>query len=185
MIIRERSVTNTWQFNPPPTPPMVQQALVGQGLLVTKASQSNSVWHIILDRTPLDEWSARRRDLYLTTHNIDKRQTSEPTIAASESGRRPTPQTARPLGSVDNPTGYVITSLKFLHNFKQSSSTRVCATKPRPTTRKQNAPMGELSYCSSYYSFCLVWRISHPRHLLLRAHRIAFELISLLGFTHA
>ena len=38
-------------------------------------------------RTPLDEWSARRRDLYLTTHN---RQTSmppvgfEPTISASE-----------------------------------------------------------------------------------------------------
>jgi hypothetical protein len=38
-------------------------------------------------RTPLDEWSARRRDLYLTTHN---RQTSmpsvgfKPTIAAGE-----------------------------------------------------------------------------------------------------
>ena len=27
-------------------------------------------------RTPLDEWSARRRDLYLTTHNIHNRQTS-------------------------------------------------------------------------------------------------------------
>ena len=39
-------------------------------------------------RTPLDEWSARRRDLYLTTHNIHNRQTSmppvefEPTISA-------------------------------------------------------------------------------------------------------
>jgi hypothetical protein len=38
-------------------------------------------------RTPLDEWSARRRDLYLTTHNTHHRQTSmppvgfEPTIA--------------------------------------------------------------------------------------------------------
>ena len=30
--------------------------------------------HAILGRTPLDEWSARRRDLYLTTHNTDKRQ---------------------------------------------------------------------------------------------------------------
>jgi hypothetical protein len=43
-----------------------------------------------LGRTPLDEGSARRRDLYLTTHNIHKRQTSmppagfEPEIAASE-----------------------------------------------------------------------------------------------------
>ena len=41
-------------------------------------------------RTPLDEWSARRRDLYLTTHNTHNRQTSmlpvgfEPTIPASE-----------------------------------------------------------------------------------------------------
>ena len=29
-------------------------------------------------RTPLDEWSARRRDLYLTTHNINNRQISMP-----------------------------------------------------------------------------------------------------------
>jgi hypothetical protein len=41
-------------------------------------------------RTPPDEWSARRRDLYLTTHNIHNRQTStspvrfEPMISAGE-----------------------------------------------------------------------------------------------------
>jgi hypothetical protein len=41
-------------------------------------------------RTPLDEWSARRRDLYLTTHNTHNRQTSMPpavfetTISAGE-----------------------------------------------------------------------------------------------------
>jgi hypothetical protein len=46
--------------------------------------------HTTLGRTPLDEGSARRRDLYLTTHNTQKRQTSkppagfEPTIPASE-----------------------------------------------------------------------------------------------------
>jgi len=39
---------------------------------------------------PLDEWSARRRDLYLTTHNTHNRQTSmppvgfKPTISAGE-----------------------------------------------------------------------------------------------------
>ena len=39
-------------------------------------------------RTPLDEWSARRRDLYMTIHNTYNRQTSmppvgfEPTISA-------------------------------------------------------------------------------------------------------
>ena len=43
-----------------------------------------------VDRTPLDEWSARRRDLYLTTHNTHNRHTSmppvgfEPTISAGE-----------------------------------------------------------------------------------------------------
>ena len=41
-------------------------------------------------RTPLDEWSARRRDLYLTTHDNYNRQISmppvgfEPTISAGE-----------------------------------------------------------------------------------------------------
>jgi hypothetical protein len=32
--------------------------------------------HTTLGRTPLDEWSAWRGELYLTTHNIRKRQTS-------------------------------------------------------------------------------------------------------------
>jgi hypothetical protein len=41
-------------------------------------------------RTPLDEWSARRRDLYLTTHDTHHRRISmppvgfEPTISAGE-----------------------------------------------------------------------------------------------------
>ena len=41
-------------------------------------------------RTPLDEWSVRHRDLYLTTHNSHNRQTSmppvgfEPTISVGE-----------------------------------------------------------------------------------------------------
>ena len=43
-----------------------------------------------LSRTPLDGWSARRRDLYLTTHSTHKKQTSmtpagfEPTFPATE-----------------------------------------------------------------------------------------------------
>ena len=45
---------------------------------------------ITVGRTPLDEWSARRRDLYLKTHNTHNRKTIitpvgfEPTIAATE-----------------------------------------------------------------------------------------------------
>ena len=46
--------------------------------------------HTTLGRTPLEEWSARRRGLYLTTHNTHNRQTVippvwfEPTISAGE-----------------------------------------------------------------------------------------------------
>jgi hypothetical protein len=46
--------------------------------------------HTTPRRTPLDEWSARRKGLYLTKHNTHKRQTSmppegfEPAIPASE-----------------------------------------------------------------------------------------------------
>ena len=50
--------------------------------------------HTTLGRTPLDEWSARHRDFYLTTHNTDNRQIFmplagfEPTIPGS---KRPRP----------------------------------------------------------------------------------------------
>jgi hypothetical protein len=46
--------------------------------------------HTTIRRTYLDEWSARRRDLYLTIHNTHNRQTSmpavrfEPTISVGE-----------------------------------------------------------------------------------------------------
>ena len=49
--------------------------------------------HITLDKTPLDEWSARRRDFCLTTHDIHKRQISMPPVgfepAISESEQTP------------------------------------------------------------------------------------------------
>jgi len=45
-----------------------------------------------VSRTPLDEWSARRRDLYLTTHNNHNRETSMPPV-----GFKPTiPESAWP-----------------------------------------------------------------------------------------
>ena len=59
---------------------------MGQDLLINEASPR----HGTLVRTPLDELSVRRSDLYLTTHNTHKRETSmppagfEPTIPASE-----------------------------------------------------------------------------------------------------
>jgi len=48
--------------------------------------------HTTVGRTPLDEWSARRRALYLTTHNNHNTQTSMPPVGfepAISAGERP------------------------------------------------------------------------------------------------
>ena len=51
--------------------------LVGRDLLVVEVSRLH-LRHITLIRTVLDEWSARRRDLYLTKHNTFKRHILAP-----------------------------------------------------------------------------------------------------------
>jgi hypothetical protein len=68
---------------------MAQQPLGGLGRLIFRGF-TITLRHTTLSKTPLDEWSARHRDLYLTTHNTHNRQTSmppvgfEPTIPVSE-----------------------------------------------------------------------------------------------------
>jgi hypothetical protein len=72
---------------------MAQLQLVGQDLLIIKASNLHSFRHTTLDRTPLNEESTRRTDLYLTQHNSHKRQISmspaafEPTVSAIQRQR--------------------------------------------------------------------------------------------------
>jgi len=62
----------------------------GHGLLIPEVSRSHTQRRTTVGRTPLDELSARRRDLYLTTHNTHNRQTSipsagfEPTILTGD-----------------------------------------------------------------------------------------------------
>jgi hypothetical protein len=69
---------------------MARQPLGGLGRLIFRGFTITLFRHSTLGRTPLDEEPARRRNLYLTTHNTLKRQTSmlpvgfEPTILASE-----------------------------------------------------------------------------------------------------
>jgi len=53
---------------------VARQPPLGQVLLIHEVSKSQR--RTTVCRTPLDEWLARRRDLYLTTHNTHKRQTS-------------------------------------------------------------------------------------------------------------
>jgi hypothetical protein len=69
---------------------MARQPLGGLGRLIFRGFTITQFTHTTLGRTPLDEWSARRRDLYLTSHNTHNRQTSmpsagfEPAIPVSE-----------------------------------------------------------------------------------------------------
>jgi hypothetical protein len=69
--------------------PMSRQPLGGLGRLIFRGF-TITLRHTTLGRTALDKGPARRRDLYLTTHNTHNRQTSmppvrfEPTILVSE-----------------------------------------------------------------------------------------------------
>jgi hypothetical protein len=57
-----------------PSPPIAQQSLGGQGLIIMASWSHSDAPHFC--SPPLDEGSARRRDLYLTTHSSHKRETS-------------------------------------------------------------------------------------------------------------
>jgi hypothetical protein len=73
---------------------MTQQPLVNQGVVIIQASRPRPIIHTKLRRTSLDEWSARRRDLYLTKHNTRKRQTSmRPAVFETAILEREGPQT--------------------------------------------------------------------------------------------
>jgi len=75
----------------------------GHGLLILDVSRSHTTTHLTVGRTPLDVWSARRRDLYLTTHNTHNRQTSMPPVGFEPtiSGRAATDLRLRPRGHWD------------------------------------------------------------------------------------
>ena len=98
---------------------MAQQSQMGHGLLIIEASLSHSVRHATLGRTPLDEWSAPRRDLYLKTHNTHKRQTYMPPVGFEPAiPTRERPQTramARPLESAN--ANRFITKCRFIGNY--------------------------------------------------------------------
>jgi hypothetical protein len=58
---------------------LARQPPVDQGLLIHEGI-NHTQWRTALGSTPLDEWWARRRNLYLTTQNTHNRQTSMPTV---------------------------------------------------------------------------------------------------------
>jgi hypothetical protein len=62
---------------------------MGLGLLVSSRFHGHiHLRHTTVGRTPLDEGPARRRDLYLTSHNTHNRQTSMPPVGFYDPSKR-------------------------------------------------------------------------------------------------
>ena len=64
----------------------------GHGLLILEVFLDHTQRRSTVGRTRLDEWSTRRKDLYLTTHNTHNRQTSMPPVGFEttiSAGERP------------------------------------------------------------------------------------------------
>ena len=80
-------------------------------------------YHTQTRYTPLDEWSARRRDLYLTTHNIHNGQTPmlsawfEPAIPAN--GRPQAHALDRAATGISSPYEYLKLRLKTSENLQR------------------------------------------------------------------
>ena len=79
---------------------MAQQSYSGQGRVIAGVWRSHTLRHTTLGRTPLEEGSTGRRDLYLTTHHSHMRHNPFPWRDSNPqfqqlSGRRLTPLNAR------------------------------------------------------------------------------------------
>jgi len=72
---------------------MAQQPPEDQGLLIIEDSLSHSMRNTIIGRTALDEWPARRRDLYLTAHYTHNRDIHAPGGIRTTIPGRKRPQT--------------------------------------------------------------------------------------------
>ena len=99
IIITRKHEGNSYAYSPlQATPLTITFLLVCLCRIIPQWAMASSITRFLdhtqrrttVGRTPLDEWSARRRDLYLTSHNTHSRQTSmtpvgfEPTISAGE-----------------------------------------------------------------------------------------------------
>ena len=91
--ILHREVPRCFSFTmaqQPPPPPSVPGTPYYQGFMII-------LRHTTLGRTPLDEWSAQRRDLYPKTHNIHDRH-PRPRRASNPQSQQASGHRLTPLG---------------------------------------------------------------------------------------
>jgi hypothetical protein len=95
--------------SPHPTATTTPSVWISFHFLSRTSSSSSYGWGLLLPMitasdtrggTPLDEGSARGKDLYLTTHDSRKRQTSMPQRDSNPKPQQASGQTPRPLESI-------------------------------------------------------------------------------------
>ena len=126
---------------------MAQRPLVGQDLLVIEALLSYSFRYTTIGRTPLDELSARRRNLYLTIHNTHKRKTfyaSDRIRTRNPSKRAASDPILRRHGHLDRPfvfsffSKYVSASIMTCLVVAALTTVRVAHVTPTPANFESN-----------------------------------------------
>jgi hypothetical protein len=77
-VVRQTTEWNEITISPCSYFPVALPPVFGSWPPLTRLRNLTHFRHITLGSSPLDEGAARRRDVYLTTHNIHKRQTCMP-----------------------------------------------------------------------------------------------------------
>jgi hypothetical protein len=166
---------------------MVRQPLGGIRRLIFSRFHDHTLRHTTVGRTPLDERPARRRELYLTTHNTHKRQTFmlpggfEPAIPASER-----PQThaldraATGIGSAIYTVLYYCFG-DFLGFFSPHGSTRVIGPSQRPLPENTQRPQEtDIHVCGGIRTHNPSKRAAVDLRLRTRGHFLGYTYIHTL-----
>jgi len=134
---------------------MAQRPLMGQDLLVNEALLSHSFRCTTIGRTPLDKWSARRRNLYLTIHNTHKRKTfyaSDRIRTRNPSKRAASDPNLRRRGHLDRPfvfsffSKYVSASIMTCLVVAALTTVRYTHVTPTPANFESNLSVRDLMW---------------------------------------
>ena len=122
-------------------------------------SFTRSLYHTrrtTVSRTPLDEWSARRRELYLTTHNTHNRQTStsQHTTLTTD---RPLPHDTQQTSTSRHTTDLYLTTHNrpLPHNTQHSQQTDMPPARFEPAVAPSERPLSEaLDRAAQSIAYC-------------------------------
>jgi len=152
IIYFQLSVIDTHLYPNTPAPPRFDRP---SGPKPPLWGTSITLKHNALARTPLDEWSARRRDLYLTTHISHKRDIHAPgRIRTRNPSKRATADPRlRPRGQLDRLSKYYSSLISFEKRFTLNHYKATFTDMRRLTTgmRSEKCFVRRFRLCASVY----------------------------------